>query len=87
MAAASLNRQNRDSLSLAAIRGSSSIEYGATTIYATTEDLAGVTDSDVDITSVRDVEYRCLKQREGTPKPLRFRVDLPIGPLPVEPRL
>ena len=85
IAAASLNRQNRDSLSLSAIRGSSSIEYGATAIYATTEDLAGVADDDVTVGTVRDVEYRCLKQREGTPKPLRFRVDLLIGPLPIEP--
>ena len=85
IAAASLNRQNRDSMSLTAIRGSASIEYGATTIYATTEELAGVEDEDPGYE--RDVEYRCLKQREGTPKPLRFRVDLAIGPLPVEPGL
>ena len=85
IAAASLNRQNRDTLSLSAIRGSSSIEYGATAIYATTEKLAGVGDEDVATGNVRDVEYRCLKQREGTPKPLRFQVDLPIGPLPIGP--
>ena len=85
IAAASLNRQNRDTLSLSAIRGSASIEYGATTIYATTEELADVADSHAEIDKLRDVEYRCLKQREGTPKPLRFQVDLPIGPLPMAP--
>ena len=84
LAAASLNRVGRDHLSLSSIRGSAAIEYGATAVYATTEELAGV-DEDNPPGNVVEVEYRCLKQREGTPKPLRFQVDLPIGPLPLAP--
>ena len=84
IAAAALNRVGRDSVSLSSIRGSSAIEYGATAVYATTEELAGVDDeTPADRVSV---EYRCVKQREGVPRPLRFDLALPLGPLPLEPR-
>ncbi len=83
IAAAALNRVGRDSVSLSSIRGSSAIEYGATAVYATTEELAGVDDeTPADRVSV---EYRCVKQREGVPRPLRFDLALPFGPLPLEP--
>ena len=86
LAAASLNRTGRDTASLSSIRGSSAIEYGATTVYTTTEELAGFKKDGAFFDTV-DVEYTCVKQREGVPKPLRFRVDLPIGPLPTAPVL
>lgn len=83
IAAAALNRVGRDSVSLSSIRGSSAIEYGATAVYATTEELAGVDDeTPADRVSV---EYRCVKQREGVPRPLRFDLALRLGPLPLEP--
>ena len=85
VAAAALNRVGRDAVSLSSIRGSSAIEYGATAVYATTEDLAGVDDERPP--ERVSVEYRCVKQREGVPRPLRFDLALPLGPLPLEPTL
>ncbi len=92
IAAAALNRVGRDTVSLGSIRGSSAIEYGATTVYAATESLVGI-DPDGDPDGNRDdpgepipIEYRCVKQREGEPLPLRFDLALQLGPLPVDPR-
>ena len=83
-AAAAMNRVGRDTASLGSIRGSSTIEYGATTVYAATESLAGI-DPDADGPSRAriSVEYRCVKQREGEAVPLRFDLALPLGPLPL----
>ncbi|MDB4780371.1 hypothetical protein OAG48_00410 [bacterium] len=83
-AAAGMNRVGRDTPSLGSIRGSSAIEYGATTVYAATESLVGI-DPDADGPPPRriSVEYRCVKQREGEAVPLRFDLALPLGPLPL----
>ena len=86
IAAAALNRIGRDTVSLGSIRGSSAIEYGATTVYATTETLAGIDpEADTQPSERITAEYRCLKQREGEAVPLRFDLALQLGPLPVEP--
>ena len=83
IAAAALNRSGRDTPSLTSIRGSSAIEYGATTVYATVERLVGL-----DPDAKRDdpaVVYECLKQREGEAIDLRFGIEPRLGPLPVAP--
>ena len=83
IAAAALNRSGRDTPSLTSIRGSSAIEYGATTVYATTEGLVGLdptTDS-----GDPAVVYECLKQREGEAIDLRFGIEPRLGPLPIAP--
>ena len=91
-AAAAMNRNGRDVLSLSSILGSSAIEYGASTVYAATESLAGI-DPEADQTSLVprsqaealriEVEYRCLKQREGEAVPLRLHIAPSLGPLPL----
>ena len=83
-AAAAMNRVGRDIPSLGSIRGSSAIEYGATTVYAATESLVGI-DPDADRPPQEriSVEYRCVKQREGEAVPLKFDISLTLGPLPV----
>ncbi len=87
IAAAALNRAKRDESSLGSIRGSSAIEYGASTIYATSESLCGLDQpSPIGASPYQSVEYRCLKQREGAAMPLLFELALDFGPLPVEPR-
>lgn len=87
MAAAALNRAKRDESSLGSIRGSSAIEYGATTIYATSESLCGLDGSATrPWEPYQSVEYRCLKQREGAAIPLEFDLALEFGPLPMESR-
>ena len=88
-AAAAMNRNGRDVLSLSSILGSSAIEYGASTVYAATESLAGI-DPEADQTSLVprsqaealriEVEYRCLKQREGEAVPLRLHIAPSLGP-------
>jgi replicative DNA helicase len=83
IAAAALNRIGRGEASLSSIRGSSAIEYGATTVYATTERLVGL-----DPSGEREddaIVYRCLKQREGEAIDLRFGIEPRLGPLPVSP--
>ena len=86
VAAAALNRVGRDTVSLGSIRGSSAIEYGATTVYGTNELLAGIDPTADGSPSKRvSVKYACLKQREGEPRPLRFDVALELGPLPLDP--
>ncbi|MDB4633115.1 CHC2 zinc finger domain-containing protein [bacterium] len=83
-AAAAMNRVGRDTPSLGSIRGSSAIEYGATTVYAATESLVGIDpDADGPPQERISVEYRCVKQREGEAVPLRFDLTLTLGPLPV----
>jgi hypothetical protein len=83
-AAAAMNRVGRDTPSLGSIRGSSAIEYGATTVYAATESLVGINpDTDGPREERISIEYRCVKQREGEAVPLRFDLALPLGPLPL----
>jgi hypothetical protein len=83
-AAAAMNRVGRDTPSLGSIRGSSAIEYGATTVYAATESLVGINpDTDGPPRTRISVEYRCVKQREGEAVPLKFDLALPLGPLPL----
>ena len=91
-AAAAMNRNGRDVLSLSSILGSSAIEYGASTVYAATESLAGVNSESNQPPIVPrwtgeapriEVEYRCLKQREGEAVPLRLHIAPSLGPLPV----
>lgn len=83
IAAAAMNRSGRDTPSLTSIRGSSAIEYGAATVYATVERLVGL-----DPDAKRDdptLVYKCLKQREGEAKDLSFGIEPHLGPLPVSP--
>lgn len=86
IAAAALNRVGRDTPSLASRRDSSAIEYGATTVYATTEALVGIDPKAETALAERiSTEYACLKQREGEASPLHFDLALKLGPLPMEP--
>lgn len=86
VAAAALNRVGRDTVSLGSIRGSSAIEYGATTVYTATESLVGIDpEADGPTPECVTVEYRCVKQREGEAVPLRFDLATRLGPLPLPP--
>ncbi len=85
LAAAALNRIGMAQASLSSLRGSSAIEYGAHAVFVGTEKLARL-ESDASAAN-GPVVYRCVKQREGEARDLRFGIEPQLGPLPVDPGL
>ncbi|MDC0992088.1 DnaB-like helicase C-terminal domain-containing protein, partial [bacterium] len=83
LAAAALNRGGMAQASLSSLRGSSAIEYGAHAVFVGTEKLARLEEGPFGESG--PVVYRCVKQREGEARDLRFGIEPRLGPLPIDP--